>query len=69
MDFIVVDSTYGDSLAKGDIVFYEGDIHQITGGIEDDLDLVTYTTYNLETDDHDHVIYDPNDRVDIYQAR
>ena len=67
MDFEVIDSTYGDSIAKGDIISENGSFIQITEVHDDGTDIEAYG-HNLSTgDDWDNLLM-PHGHYDIYRS-
>lgn len=70
MDFEVLDSVHGDTLAVGDIVSMDGEFHQLLR--VDDADpngIVEGRSYNLTTgDDDDSVLFGADELVDIYRS-
>lgn len=68
MDFEPIDEVLGDTIAKGDIVCFAGDYHQITGEGMDDLTQVAYPSYNLSTGDEAEVIFSFDGPVVIFRS-
>ncbi len=54
----------GDDLNAGDVIMVDGEHHQILGPGEDEGDVITYRTLNLDGGDDD-VILDPSEDYEV----
>lgn len=63
-----IDTVRADTLEKGDIVSYEGNLYEITGKVDDDiLDyLITYSVIPVTNGDDEILIFEPFEFVDIF---
>jgi hypothetical protein len=68
MEFEGIDNVTGDALTTGDIILEDGAYHQLLSLEDDEQDLITFSTYNLSTGDHDDVALDPFDGYVIYRC-
>lgn len=68
MDFEVIDKTYGDAIAKGDIINEDGNFIIIESVEDNDLDAVEAYGQNLSTGDEWDNLLDPSASYDLYRS-
>lgn len=70
MEFEEIDTVYGDTIAKGDIVCFASNYHQITGEPSEDLNTsqISFPSYNLSTGDEDEVVFGMDNNVTIFRS-
>jgi hypothetical protein len=63
------DKVYGDTLAKGDVIFEDGAYHELMHLREDDEGMLDFISYNLTTGEHDDtVLVDPDGLYALYRS-